>query len=146
MPCACPVEERTLWYASLPDALSSYRVDITLTCREVVEDGDHRGRGAGGTHPPLAHSRALCRAGRLRAGLYRPGALSAHTRAPARRAARTRGLPRGYLGQWVDHTRLCRDTAHPLTWGEWTGRGGCAGDRRDEPGNCRCPAAGRRPA
>src|SRR5579875_2195189 len=119
MPRACPIEERALWYASQPDALSSYKADIMLTCCEVVEDGDHPGRGAGGSHPPLAHTRTLRRAVRLRAGLHRPGDLSAHARAPARRAARTRGLPRGHLGQLANRTGLCCDAPHSLTWGEW---------------------------
>src|SRR2546426_8647778 len=67
-PFACPVEERMYGYASQPDALSSCRADITLACRETVEHGDHPGRGAGGTHPPLADSRALRRAVRLLIG------------------------------------------------------------------------------
>src|SRR5713101_706600 len=97
-PFACPVEERMYGYASQPDALSLYRADITLACRETLEHCDHPGRGAGGTHPPLADPRALRRAVRLRAGLYCPGTLSAHSRAPARRTARTCGVPGGYLG------------------------------------------------
>src|SRR5713226_2357513 len=97
-PFACPVEERMYGYASQPDALSSCRVDITLAYRETLEHCDHPGRGAGGTHPPPACSRALRRTVRLRAGLHRPGPVSTHSRTPGCCAAGTACLSRGYLG------------------------------------------------
>src|SRR6266566_1653676 len=132
-------------YASLPDALSPWRADITLARRETWEYCDDPGRRAGRTHPPLADPRALRGTVRVWAGLYRPGHVSTHARVLARCAARSRGVPCGHLGQWADRAGLCRNAAPRPSWGECAGRGGCAGDRRDGPGTGGRAAAHRRP-